>query len=155
MEIRKYKLGEEAELHQIFYSSIRQNANTHYKEDQLIAWAPEAFDIEKWVERIRGINPYVIVEDGFILGYADLQESGYIDHFFVRGGHSNKGVGKALMNHIIDTARDNDLIELSADVSLAAQGFFKRFGFEIVKRKEVAIRGMLLENALMKLELSE
>lgn len=153
MEIRKYKLGEEAELHQIFYSSIRQNANTHYKEDQLIAWAPEDFDTEKWEDRIRGINPYVIAEDGLILGYADLQESGYIDHFFVRGGHSNKGIGKELMTYIIDTARDKDLIELTADVSLAAQAFFKLFGFEIVKRKEVKIRGVLLENALMKLSL--
>ncbi len=108
-------------------------------------------DPELWGQRIKGINPYVVVDGDKILGYADLQDNGYIDHFFVRGGQSKKGIGRLLMNHIIEDAKVKSIPELSSDVSLAAQGFFSRFGFEVIQRKEVEVRGVMLENALMKL----
>lgn len=154
MEIRRYKLGEEMELMDIFYSAIRENARGYYNDDQLIAWAPDEIDRELWTQRIHGINPYVVVEGSMILGYADLQDSGYIDHFFVRGGYSKRGVGSRLMNHIIEEAKRRSIAELSSDVSLAAQDFFKRFGFEVIQRKEVEVRGVMLENARMILKLS-
>ena len=56
------------------------------------------------------------------------------------------------MNYIIELAMHKGIKELTADVSLAAQGFFGKFGFEIVERKTVVIRGVELENARMKLE---
>jgi putative acetyltransferase len=79
MMIRRYLKGEESELWDIFFSSIRENAKDYYSEEQLSAWAPEEYDSEKWCIRIKNINPYVIVENNLILGYADLQEDGYID----------------------------------------------------------------------------
>lgn len=153
MLIRKYKAGEENELKKIFISSIRENATNYYTPDQLEAWAPLEFDENKWKERIQGINPYVIIERDEILGYADLQTNGYVDHFFVKGGHSGKGIGSELMEWIIVSAKDQNITELSSDVSLAAQGLFTKFGFDIVKRKKVMINGIELENALMKKEI--
>ncbi len=151
MKIRRYRIGEEVELMNIFCSAIRENAKGYYDDRQLAAWAPDDMDPELWGQRIKGINPYVVVDGDKILGYADLQDNGYIDHFFVRGGQSKKGIGRLLMNHIIQDAKVKSIPELSSDVSLAAQGFFSRFGFEVIQRKEVEVRGVMLENALMKL----
>jgi putative acetyltransferase len=155
MIIRPYRIGEEAELYQVFYSSIRENAKSSYTEDQLSAWAPDQIDMNRWRDRMKSINPYVVTENNKILGYADLQSSGYIDHFFVRGGCSKKGIGKMLLLHLIDKAEVNGIDELSADVSLAAQGFFVAMGFELIRRQKVEVRGQYLENALMKLTLKE
>lgn len=104
--------------------------------------------------RIKHINPFVMVENDMILGYADLQITGYIDHFFIRGGHGHKGLGSILMTYIINQAIENEINELSSNVSLAAQRFFSKFGFKIVKRKEVNIKGINIENALMTLDLN-
>jgi len=120
MLIRKFLEGEEQQLMDIFSSSIRENAKLYYNEDQLKAWAPIEMDKNKWDERIRSINPYIIEDAGEILGYADLQVTGYIDHFFVKGGQANRGVGSQLMNYILLQAKESNLNELTADVSLAA-----------------------------------
>ena len=36
---------------------------------------------------MQALRPLVAEEDGRVVGYADLQASGYIDHFFVSGKH--------------------------------------------------------------------
>ncbi len=149
MKIRKYKSGEEKILRDIFYSSIHENAKGYYSDIQLNAWAPSEVGEQKWANRIKGINPFVIVGNEEILGYADLQDSGYIDHFFVKGGQSNKGIGTELMKWILAEAEKRGIKKLTSDVSLAAQAFFTKMGFEIVRKKKVMINDVELENALM------
>lgn len=154
MNIRRYQKGEEDTLYDIFSTSIKMNAKAFYTSEQLDAWAPVEMDTIKWKERMIGINPYVVIDNSKIIGYADLQSNGYIDHFFIKGGHANKGVGRFLMNHLLNKAHEQQIKVLCADVSLAAQGFFEKFGFKIMERKKVTIRGIELENALMKLTIS-
>jgi len=149
MDIRPYKFEEAQKLYNIFFSSIRENAQLYYSDEQLKAWAPDEYDEEKWIQRMAKIQPYVIEDKGEILGYADLQENGYIDHFFIKGGQSGKGIGKKLMLFLLDQAESQDIKRLYADVSLAAQAFFKTFGFVVVKSKKVYIRGLEIDNALM------
>ncbi|NLV98045.1 MAG: hypothetical protein GX043_12055 [Desulfovibrionales bacterium] len=57
-------------------------------------------------------------------GYAVLQSSGSIDHFFVAGQFSRCNVGPALMGHIYQVAAQRNISKLSAHVSLAAELFF-------------------------------
>ncbi len=150
MKIRRYKPGEEIQLMEVFVSSVRENAANYYSREQLQAWAPNSIDREEWKNKMHRINPFVILDNDKILGYADLQSSGYIDHFFVRGGYSGKGIGKQLMNFLLQKAKEKHITELSSDVSLAAQPFFKKFGFKTIRSKKVEVRGVELENALMK-----
>lgn len=150
MKIRRYKPGEEIQLMEVFVSSVRENAANYYNREQLQAWAPNSIDREEWKNKMHRINPFVILDNDKILGYADLQSSGYIDHFFVRGGYSGRGIGKQLMNFLLQKAKEKDITELSSDVSLAAQPFFKKFGFKPIISKKVEVRGVELENALMK-----
>lgn len=150
MKIRRYKPGEEIQLMEVFVSSVRENAANYYSLEQLQAWAPNSIDREEWKNKMHRINPFVILDNDKILGYADLQSSGYIDHFFVRGGYSGRGIGKQLMNFLLQKAKEKDITELSSDVSLAAQPFFKKFGFKPIISKKVEVRGVELENALMR-----
>lgn len=97
MHIRRFEPGEELVLFEVYYSVIHLIARNDYSEEQLNAWAPLDTDRELWVNRMRGINPFVAEIDGNPVGYADIQENGYLDHFFVSGHHSRQGIGKALM----------------------------------------------------------
>lgn len=116
---------------------------------QLEAWAPVDYDIPAWQARIRANQPFVAEIDGRPVGYADLQASGYIDHFFVAGSHARHGVGRALMAYIFQKARQRGIALLSANVSRTAEPFFARNGFSVVARQQVLIRGVALSNALM------
>lgn len=149
MFIRDFIPGEQAELRQIFMSSVHEIACNFYRRDQIDAWAPQAYDERKWAERISLLRPFVAVVDDRVAGYADLQDSGYIDHFFVSGQFSRRGVGSALMGHILQVAAQREVPELSAHVSLAAEPFFAKHGFSIVRRQAVTVGGVSMSNSLM------
>lgn len=48
------------------------------------------------------------------------------------------------MNHIHQVANQRGIEELLSDVSLAAESFFTRFGFKVVARQTVMVRGVPL-----------
>ena len=150
MHIRRFNPGEEPALFAIFHSAIHLIASRDYTETQVNAWAPSNLDSELWANRMRGINPFVAEIDGKVVGYADIQENGYIDHFFVSGRHPRQGIGRSLMETLESEANRLRLTELTSDVSRTAQPFFERFGFHVVEQRVPIIRGIEVPNALMR-----
>jgi putative acetyltransferase len=151
MRIREFQLGDEAGLHAVFLSSIREIASRDYTPAQIQAWIQRSFDPEVvWARRIQSIRPFVIESEGKLVAYADVQASGYIAHFFVSGSSARKGVGTLLMQHILETATARNINVLTSDVSRTAQPFFARFGFVILEqRADIAI-----PNAFMRCEVA-
>jgi putative acetyltransferase len=150
MIIRPFREGEEGALRQVFLSAVHGTASRDYRLDQVEAWAPEAVDPEAWASRIRAIRPCVAEEGGVILGYADLQPDGHIDHFFVAAEAGGKGVGSALMGRLVETALERGIPFLHSEVSLTARAFFERWGFVAEAAQTVVIRGVPLENFKMR-----
>ena len=150
MHIRHFQPGEELDLFEVYYSAIHLVARRDYTENQVNAWAPSNLDHDLWVKRIRGINPFVVEIDNELVGYADVQASGYIDHFFVSGNHPRKGIGGALMQAIEVEAGRVNIAELTSDVSRTAQLFFEKFGFVVVELRKPVIRGVEVPHALMR-----
>ncbi|EHN64404.1 GNAT family N-acetyltransferase [Comamonas testosteroni] len=151
MHVRSYRPGDEIALWQVFHDAVHQLAVNHYSQVQLDAWAPQQPDWTQWRQRIQALQPFVAVGDNDqAMAYADLQANGYIDHFFVAPQYARQGVGRRLLAHIEQTARQNGLHELSADVSLNAQAFFIHFGFELQRQQTPVVHGIALSNARMR-----
>ncbi len=93
IEIRPYHPSDAPALWEVYYSAIRQTAAADYTPEQVAAWAPESFDEDLWADRLAGINPFVAEIANVIVGYADVQPNGYIDHFFVKGAFNRQGCG--------------------------------------------------------------
>jgi putative acetyltransferase len=83
MLIREFRIGDEPGLHQVFLSAIHEIAIRDYTLEQVNAWAPRSLDPTLWADRMRGIAPFVVEHEGRPVAYADVQDNGYIDHFFV------------------------------------------------------------------------
>lgn len=147
--IREFCEGDEHLLWLVMRSAVHEIARSHYGPEQLAAWAPEVWQEDAWTALMRSNRPFVAELDGQIAGYADVQTDGYIDQFFVSGHAAGKGVGSALMRRIEERAASLGLRRLRSNVSLVAQPFFRRFGFEIEAEQEVVVRGVSLRNASM------
>jgi putative acetyltransferase len=147
LHIRPFRIGDEESLYQVFYSAIRLVAVRDYTAQQVEAWAPDDPDMRTWAERMQSIRPFVAEIGGEAVAYADLQSSGYIDHFFVSGRHQRQGLGRALMNRIHRQAADVALRGLYADVSRTARPFFEHFGFGFVEDRAPVVRGVVVPNA--------
>ncbi|MHC2148671.1 GNAT family N-acetyltransferase [Pseudomonas sp. 210_17 TE3656] len=154
MDIRRFRIGDEIALFDVFYSAIHEIASRDYTREQIEAWAPADLDQTLWAEHLRNLRPFVAEVDGKIVGYADIQPNGYIDHFFVSGTHPRQGIGTLLMNRIHKEARLLGIYELTSDVSKTAEPFFELHGFHVVRRGFPIRRGVTLQNALMRKNLN-
>ena len=154
MHIREFQLGDEAGLYAVFLSAIHELASKDYTPEQIEAWAPASFDPEAWAKRMQGIRPFVVESHGRLVAYADVQPTGYIDHFFVSGPFARTGIGTMLMNRIHQTASAQGISVLTSDVSRTAQPFFAQFGFVVVDQRAPVLRGVTVPNALMRCELT-
>lgn len=148
--IRRFKPGDEAALLDVYRSAIHLIAAQDYTAEQIQAWAPADMDADSWARRMREIQPFVAEQGGEIVGYADLQQNGYIDHFFVSGRHPRQGIGRRLMQRIHQEANALGLTELTSQVSKTAEPFFLLHGFEVVERQFPVRRGVVLQNAMMR-----
>ena len=147
--IRDFIPGDETELRRVFMSSVHTLASDFYTKEQLNAWAPAGYDKRKWASKMVDLRPFVATIDGRIAGYADLQGSGHIDHFFVSGCFPGRGIGSALMQHIHEVAAKRGLFRLSAHVSLSAETFFAKHGFLVDERQTLTVMGIPMDNSKM------
>jgi putative acetyltransferase len=148
--LRQFHPGDAPALRAVFESAIHGVAIRHYTPRQVDAWAPREHDVADWAEHMRDLAPFVAERDGEVVGYADLQPSGCIDHFFVSAAAGGHGVGGALMRRLLARADELGLAEMTSNVSLTAQPFFAHFGFEVVEHRVVDVRGVELRNAAMR-----
>jgi putative acetyltransferase len=149
MLVRAFKKGDEPALQAVFHSAVHTSAAKEYTVEQLDAWAPHRPDWEAWTARMQALQPLVIEVGGRIVGYADLQTSGHIDHFYVSGSHARRGMGRLLMESLHARAAELGLGRLFSDVSRTAEPFFRSFGFRVVEPKNVVIGQVSLPHARM------
>jgi putative acetyltransferase len=148
--LREFQPGDAPALRGVFESAIHGTARRDYTPLQLDTWAPRDHDPVAWAARMQAILPFVALVDGHIAGYADLQFSGYIDHFYVAAEAGGQGVGGRLMLRILAQAETLKLAALTSHVSLTAEPFFAHFGFEVVERRVENVRGVEMRNAAMR-----
>ena len=149
ISIRKYQHGDELALRNIFFNTIRQVNIRDYSECQVRAWAPDDYDENAWSRRMRSNKPFIALIEDQIVGFSDVQEDGYIDHFFCHNEHQGKGVGKALMQTLVETGLNKGITRFYSHVSITAKPFFEHFGFVVVKKQRVDILGQVLNNYVM------
>jgi putative acetyltransferase len=154
MLIRRYRSGEESYLLDIFYNTIHRVNIRDYSQSQVSAWAPPGLDTDIWRTKIESINPFVAIIDEHIIGYADLQENGLIDHFFCDYRWQRKGVGSLLMAKIHEEALSQGMEYLFSEVSITAKPFYTSHGFIVIKNQMLDIRGEKLINFKMEKQLT-
>lgn len=149
LTIRCFQPGDESTLHELFFNTIHQVNCRDYSSLQIQAWAPQVYDKNQWYQRMCAIQPFIACLDEQIVGYADIQPDGYIDHFFCHCQYQGRGIGKTLMNTLMAKGADIGVERFYAHVSITAKPFFTRCGFELVKPQQVTIRGQVLNNFVM------
>ncbi|HGS5672503.1 TPA: N-acetyltransferase family protein [Vibrio parahaemolyticus] len=149
IKIRKYKESDARALWAIFYHTIRNVNIRDYSQEQVVAWAPDNFGPEVWQLKMNSIAPFVAEIDGDIVGYTDLQENGLIDHFFCHHEHQGKGIGRSLMEHVLNVGKQQGIYTFYSEVSITARPFYERLGFKVVQEQTVEVRGQKLRNFVM------
>ncbi len=151
MEVREYEKKDLDEVKRLFYDTVHSVNRKDYDEKQTEAWAPSDMNYTHLEEALNKNYSLLAVEDGIIIGFGDIDESGYLDHLFVHKDYQGKGTATALCDRL-ETIRDFKEIETHA--SITARPFFEKRGYMCIKEQTVEIRGAFLTNFVMRKAIS-
>jgi putative acetyltransferase len=147
--IRNFETKDIAITWDLKFNTIRSINTRDYTVAQTKAWAPDNLDMNLWQKRVSKMNPFIAELNGKVVGFADLQNDGYIDHFFCHAEYQGFGVGRALMEHILEIGSSEGVSRFYSEVSLTARAFYEHFGFNVVNEQQVKIKDEQLTNFVM------
>lgn len=153
MKIRKYKSTDYKEIADLFYETIHSVCVNDYSKEELEAWAPTPIDYKKWRKRLDEKKPFLAVVDNKIVGFAEIENDGHIDCFYVHKDYQGQGVGALIFNHIHTIGKNYE--KLYAEVSITAKPFFLKHGFKVIKENIVHINNQKLTNFIMEKQLTK
>lgn len=148
--VRKYEPEDAKALAEIYYNTIHTVNTQHYTQEQVDVWAPtSSLDAARWREKFAKTNPFVALIEGEAVGFAEFEPDGHIDCFYCHHQFVGKGVGKALMDRIVEEASLHHIPRIFAEVSITAKPFFERMGFTTLFEQTVELKGIKLTNFKM------
>jgi putative acetyltransferase len=147
--IRNYESGDALQIARLFYETVRSVNRADYSQEQVQAWAPEVPDPEAWHARMADRRTLVAEGGGEVIGFAELEEDGHLDMFYVRKDAVGRGVGSILYRAIEREAREQGIGLIFTEASVTARPFFERWGFRVVRERSVTRRGVELTNFAM------
>jgi len=154
MLIRYYHPAAVGQMVRLFYNTIHAVNRRDYTLEQVNAWAPTVPNQVRWLARYSSRIAFVADDEGIIAGFAELELNGHIDCFYCHHTYQGQGVGRQLYQRIEQEANLLDLTRLFVEVSITAQPFFERMGFQTLRDNKVLINDVRLTNFLMEKYLS-
>lgn len=145
MFLRAYRTSDCKGLTELFYNTVHTVNAKDYSKEQLDAWAAGQVDLEQWDQSLQAHFSIVAVEDAIIIGFGDIDETGYLDRLFVHSGYQGRGVATAICDRL-EAAVPKDIV---THASITARPFFEKRGYTVVKEQQVERRGVLLTNFVM------
>lgn len=146
MILRKYETSDCKELAELFYNTVHTVNAKDYTKEQLAVWATGNVDLQKWNESFLAHYTLVAVENKKIVGFGDMDETGYLDRLYVHKDYRHRGIATALCNQL-EQAFPVEKIETHA--SITAKPFFEKRGYRVVKEQQVIRGGIALTNYVM------
>lgn len=145
MEIRRYRPEDCREITALFYQTVHTVNAKDYTEQQLNAWAKEEPDPQVWNLSFLEHDSFVVVEDGRIAGFGDIDRTGYLDRLYVHASYQGRGIGTALCERLEQTAAG----DITVHASVTALGFFEKRGYRVIREQQVERQGIFLTNFVM------
>ena len=96
MEIRRYKQSDCKELSELFYNTVHTVNAKDYTAEQLNVWATGQVDLKNWNLSLQEHYSIVVVENDVIVGFGDIDKTGYLDRLFVHVNYQGKGIASAI-----------------------------------------------------------
>ena len=146
MIIRQYTPKDCEDLVKLFYHTVHTTNAKDYSQEQLNVWATDKIDLEVWNKSLSEHYTVVAVENNIIVGFGDIDKSGYLDRLFVHRDYQRRGIATAICNELERAVKVDKIITYA---SITAKPFFEQRGFNVVKEQQVERNGIALTNYVM------
>lgn len=146
MQLRKYKTSDCEQLAKLFYQTVHSINARDYSEEQLAVWTNGNINLQEWDKLFLEHYSVVAIESNEIVGFGDIDRSGYLDRLYVHKGYQKQGIASA----ICDKLEHSVCVScITTHASITARPFFEKRGYVTIREQEVVRGGVSLTNYLM------
>lgn len=146
MRLREYQPSDCTQLAGLFYQTVHSVNARDYAQEQLDAWASGEVDLKAWDASFRAHKTIIAVKNGEIVGFGDMDETGYLDRLYVHKDYQGQGIASAICDELERFAVGKTF---TTHASITAKPFFQHRGYRVVCKQEVLRRGVALTNFIM------
>lgn len=109
-------------------------------------WATGNKDLEKWNQSFLSNFSFGAIIDGIIVGFRDLDMTGYLDRLYVHKDYQNCGIATSICVKLESVFY---IDKVTTHASISAKIFFEKRGYKVIKKQNVERDGVLLQNYVM------
>ena len=146
MQLREYIPSDCAQLAELFYQTVHSVNAKDYTQEQLDAWATGEVDLQAWDKSFRAHRTIIAVVNGEIVGFGDMDETGYLDRLYVYKDYQGQGIASAICDELERFAAGKTF---TTHASITAKLFFQHRRYHVVRNQEVIRHGVALTNFVM------
>lgn len=144
--LRRYRADDLPALTALFYTTVHTVCAKDYGREKLDAWASGTIDEAAWDASLRAHVSLVAEADGKIVGFGDMDATGYLDRLYTAADWQGRGVGTAICD-ALEAAVSSACYTTHA--SITARPFFERRGYCVLYAQQVVRRSVTLTNYRM------
>ena len=145
MIIRMYQASDCKELTNLFYNTVHSVNAKDYTKEQLDVWATGTVDLKEWDKSFTEHYTVVAIDNNIIVGFGDIDKTGYLDRLFVNADYHGKDVETVICNRLYQAVQG----KITTHASITAKLFFEKRGYKVVKEQQVERQGIYLINFCM------
>lgn len=146
MLIRKYVPSDCSKMAELFYQTIHTVNATDYTSEQLDVWANGNVDLDEWNQSFSAHYTIVCVKDDNIVGFGDIDKTGYLDRLYVHKDYLRQGIASSICDELEQAVNGYKII---THASITAKPFFMQRGYTVIKEQQVIRNGISLTNFVM------
>ncbi len=145
MNVRKYKPSDCNELSNLFYDTVHNINSKDYTQVQLDVWATGNVNLENWNKSFLEHYTFVALDNNKIVGFGDIDKSGYLDRLYVHKNYQGLGIATALCNRLENKVTGR----ITVHASITAKPFFEKRGYGVLREQQIKRQGITLINFVM------
>ena len=146
MQLREYITSDCEQLAKLFFQTVHSVNAKDYTKEQLDVWATGKVNLKDWDKSFKEHYTIVAIKNNEIVGFGDIDESGYLDRLFVHREHQREGIASAICDELEQSVSVRTIITHS---SITARPFFEHRGYHIIQEQTVIRDGIALTNFIM------
>lgn len=146
MLLRPYTPTDLTELLTLFYETVHSVNARDYTPAQQDAWAPCEPDRMRWNRTLMAHTSLVAVDGRQLVGFGDIDATGYLDRLYVHKDWQRRGIATALCDALEGSVTAP---LLTTHASVTARPFFEARGYRVVHAQQVERLGVTMTNFVM------
>ena len=145
-KLRSYRPADCQVLADLFYETVHTVNAGDYTEEQLFAWTAGSVDLDAWNRSFLTHDTVVAFINDKIVGFGDMDRTGYLDRLYVHKDHQRQGVATTICDRLEGAAKAERIL---THASITAKPFFFYFGYNTIKEQQVIRSNIPLTNYIM------